>query len=406
MLEGIKRLLNSSDNRGFLDADISWWPSGSATSSGANVTPNTAMTISTFNACVRYASETVGTLPIDIYRKTNEGKEVVLDHDQRNLLKYEPSPNYTSSTFRITVIAQLLLYGNSFAIIHRNGSGRPISYELRPSNCIELRLHEGRVAYWDIEKKEVFLSHEILHFMDMSDDGIWGRSRVQVLRESLGETLAARNYGSSFFKNGVNIGSVLMSDRKMSKESILAYKKSFKAAHTPGDLAVLEQGVKYEPIKSTIPFTDADYIASRNLHAEEICRMFLIPPHIVGIMGKMSFNNIYEMQINAVNNCIRPLCKIFTAELNRKIFKSDNKYKEVVDMDLKGLLEGDPAGRAQLYKLLSDRGAMNRNEMRAKENMNAVDGGDQYYISHNMIPVEMAGKIFNTGNSNTDEREA
>ena len=277
--------------------------------SGKSVNEMTAMQTTAVYACVRILSEAIASLPIHVYRYKDGGKEMVCDHPLYTLLHDEPNPEMTSFVFRKTLMSHLLILGNAYAQIIRNGKGEVLSlYPLLPGKMSVERDSNGVLYYVysrcsdenpNIKKMgNITLRQEdVLHIPGLGFDGLIGYSPIAMARNAVGMTMVCEEYGASFFANGANPGGVLkhpgvLKDPAKVMDSWNAVYHGTTNAHK---IAVLEEGMKYQQIG--IPPEEAQFLETRKFQINEIARLFRIPPHMVGDLEKSSFSNIEQQSL-------------------------------------------------------------------------------------------------------------
>ena len=263
------------------------------TSSGRPVTERSAMQMTAVYSCVRILAEAIAGLPLHVYRyKDGGGKEKALDHPLYRLLHDEPNPEMTSFVFRETLMTHLLLWGNAFAQVLRNGKDEVIGlYPLMPNRMMVGRDEAGRLYYeyqrtWDEPAGRfdtVRLSaREVLHIPGLGFDGLVGYSPIAMAKNAIGLAQATEDYGASFFANGAAPGGVLehpgtIKDPARVRES---WQSTFGGARNGNKIAVLEEGMKYTPI--SVSPEQAQFLETRKFQINEIARIFRIPPHMIG----------------------------------------------------------------------------------------------------------------------------
>ena len=272
-------------------------------SSGKAVNEKTALQTTAVYACVRILAETIASLPFHTYRYTLNGKEKAIEHPIYYLLHSEPNPEMTSFVFRETLMSHLLLWGNAYAQIIRDGRGRVLGlYPLLPNKVIVNRNQHGELVYqYEKEGQTYFLrSYEVLHIPGLGFDGIIGYSPIAMAKNAVGMAIATEEYGAKFFANGANPGGVLehpgvVKDPARIRESWNAVYQGSSNAHR---VAVLEEGMKFQSIG--IPPEQAQFLETRKFQINEIARIFRIPPHMIGDLEKSSFSNIEQQSLEFV----------------------------------------------------------------------------------------------------------
>jgi HK97 family phage portal protein len=379
-----------------------------STSSGKTVNERTAMQTTAVYACVRILAETIASLPLHTYKYTKDGKEKATEHQLYYLLHDEPNPEMTSFVFRETLMSHLLLWGNAYAQIIRDGRGQVVAlYPLLPDIMRVDRNTSGELYYEYHSDKGVFILNkdDVLHIPGLGFDGLIGYSPIAMAKNAIGMAASAEEYGAKLFANGANPGGVLehpgvVKDPKKIRDSWNAVYQGSENAHR---VAVLEEGMKFQPI--SIPPEQAQFLETRKFQTEEICRIFRVPLHLVGNLERATFSNIEYQSIDFVVHTIRPWLVRLEQSINKSLFLKGERKEYFVSFVVEGLLRGDFASRMQGYSIGGiQNGIYSVNEIRNLENFNLLsdeDGGNLHIINGNMTKLKDAG-VF-TNKSNTKE---
>ena len=248
--------------------------------------------------------------------------------------------------------------------------------------------------YEDKKKRTIHESDNILHFTGLTTDGVTGLSPITQNMKSIGWSQAIEEYGNTFFKNGAKLSGVLQTDRALSETAIDRLRSSFNNTYSKltgaNQTAILEEGLTFKPIN--ISPEQAQFLASRTFSIEEICRIWNIPPHMLGDLSKSSFNNIEMQSQEFVTYTLMPYLTRIEMELNLKLFRTSEIGKMFVKFNTAGLLRGNIKDRADYYKTAIANGWMSINEVRAKENMNKIQDGDKHVMQLNMTTIEKIGE--------------
>ena len=369
------------------------------TASGKTVNERTAMQTTAVYACVRILAETIASLPLNVYRSTDNGKEKATDHQLYYLLHDEPNPEMTSFVFRETLMSHLLLWGNAYAQIIRDGRGRILAlYPLLPDRMTVDRTTEGQL-YYEYRKDTGYVilrPEDILHIPGLGFDGLVGYSPIAMAKNAIGMAIATEEYGGKFFANGASPGGVLehpgvVKDPARIRESWNAVYQGSGNAHR---IAVLEEGMKFQSIG--IPPEQAQFLETRKFQTEEICRIFRVPPHLVANLDKATFSNIEHQSISFVVHTIRPWLVRLEQGMNKALLSPSEKGQYFVGFVVDGLLRGDYASRMQGYAIGIQNGFLSPNDVRTLENMNTIEHGDIYAMNGNMLKLEDVGAYANT----------
>jgi HK97 family phage portal protein len=368
------------------------------TASGKTVNERTAMQTTAVYACVRILAETIASLPLNVYRSTDNGKEKAIDHQLYYLLHDEPNPEMTSFVFRETLMSHLLLWGNAYAQIIRDGRGKVLAlYPLLPDRMMVDRTTEGQL-YYEYRKDTGYVilrPEDILHIPGLGFDGLVGYSPIAMAKDAIGMAIATEEYGGKFFANGASPGGVLehpgvVKDPARIRESWNAVYQGSGNAHR---IAVLEEGMKFQSIG--IPPEQAQFLETRKFQTEEICRIFRVPPHLVANLDKATFSNIEHQSISFVVHTIRPWLVRLEQGMNKALLSPSEKGQYFVGFVVDGLLRGDYSSRMQGYAVGIQNGFLSPNDVRALENMNTIEHGDIYAMNGNMLKLEDVGAYAN-----------
>ena len=385
---------------------------------GKPVNEKTAMQVTAVYACVRILSEAIASLPLHVYKyKDGGGKELVRDHYLYYLLHDEPNPEMTSFVFRETLMSHLLIWGNAYAQIIRDGAGRVVAlYPLLPNKMSVERDDKGKLYYVYSrttdenpnfkEYGEIVLKpEEVLHIPGLGYDGLIGYSPIAMAKNAIGVSLACEEYGASFFSNGARPGGILehpgvLKDPAKVRDS---WNAAFGGVGNSGKTAILEEGMKFTPI--SIPNNEAQYLESRKYETTEIARLYRIPPHMIGDLEKSSFNNIEQMSMEFVKYTLDPWVIRWEQSLQRVLLLPGEKGHYFIKHNLDGLLRGDYQSRMNGYSIGRQNGWLSANDIREMENLNPIsvdEGGDLYLINGNMTKLEDAG-LFAGGQAEPEE---
>ena len=391
------------------------------TTSGKPVNERTAMQTTAVYACVRILAEAIASLPLHVYEYQDDGgKKLVHDHPLYYLLHDEPNPEMTSFVFRETLMSHLLIWGNAYAQIIRDGAGRVLGlYPLLPDKMEVQRDDRGNIYYVysrNSDENPMFKEYgniklkaeDVLHIPGLGFDGLIGYSPIAMAKNAVGMTLACEEYGASFFANGANPGGVLehpgvLKDPSKVRESWNSVYRGVNNAHK---IAVLEEGMKYQQIG--IPPEEAQFLETRKFQINEIARLYRIPPHMVGDLDKSSFSNIEQQSLEFVKYTLDPWVIRWEQSLQRSLLLPGEKGKYFIKLNVDGLLRGDYQSRMNGYAVGRQNGWFSANDIREMENMNPIpdeEGGNLYLINGAMTKLADAGAFAGADNGGQKEEE-
>lgn len=380
-------------------------------SSGKRVNEKTAMTMSAVYSCVRVLSETLASLPLHVYENTEVGSKKATQHSLYNLLHNEPNSEMTSFIFRETLMTHLLLWGNAYAQIIRNGKGDVLGlYPLMPDKMSVDRDEDNRIYYQYLTssgERVTLSSQDVLHIPGLGFDGLVGYSPIAMAKNAIGMSIAAEEYGAKFFSNGATPSGILEHPGTVKNAESLreSWTRGF-SGNNSHKVAILEEGMKYTPI--SISPNEAQFLETRKFQINEIARIFRIPPHMVGDLEKSSFSNIEQQSLEFVKYTLDPWVIRFEQAFNRRLLKDKEKDKFYIKFNVDGLLRGDYQSRMNGYAVGRQNGWMSANDIRALENLDRIpieEGGDLYLINGNMLPLKHAGAFANLEKEETTSEE-
>jgi HK97 family phage portal protein len=360
-----------------------------------------ALRINAVNACVRLRSETIGSLPCQVYRREADGRTVDRQHPLYRIL--HDAPNDSMSAFEFWQIAEqnLCTDGNFYAQIltdARNNVAELIPIDPEKMN-VQRDDETGIIVFVETTgaAPKTYAEGDILHIPGMGYDGrerLKGMSPVAYMRQSLELSADAESYGARYFRNNAAPPAYIAHPNTLSdkaKEGILEYfMKHFGGVRNAGKLGILEEGMQLKTVP--INHTDMQYLELRKFQVEEIARMYRVPLHMIGELSRSTNNNIEHQGLEWATNTIRPECTRIERRINMQLFGPRESAVFYAEFNLDALMRGDSAGRAAYYSALRNIGAINANEIRGRENMNPYDGGEVYMVQGAMIPVAMAGQ--------------
>ena len=353
-----------------------------------------ALTLSSVWCAVRLLSESVSSLPCGVYTKEPNGDKVEAVNDRiYNLIKFKPNNYQNKITFFEYVMMSICMTGNSYVQIVRDNSGNPVQLMPIDSALVDVVINEGELFY-QIDGGGVLDSADVLHFKTLTDDGIVGLSPIDQCAKAINWGINVEEFGSTFFKNGAKPSSVLSTDRALSETAIQRLKNSFNSSYSKlsqsNSTIILEEGLTFKPI--SISPEQAQFLASRQFSIEEVARIFNVPPHMLKDLTKSSFNNIEMQSQEFVTYTLMPYITRIENEMNLKLFRTNELGYKFIEFNVNGLLRGDVKSRNEAYKTAITNGYMSINEVRQKENLNSIEGGDKHFMQLNMTTIEKIGE--------------
>lgn len=361
---GLERRGKSTFNTYWTDAAYA------SLTSVSNVTPKTAETLSTVTACISAISETIASLPLHLYKRTESGRERVSDHPLARTLHDIPNERQSAIEFREQMTAAMLLRGNAYARIVRGNDGQVRQLlPLHNDRVYVLDLHDGRLGYEVTRQdgsKERLIQDDVFHLRHRSDDGVLGISPIARSKETLELALAERNHGNETFSNGAKLLGIIKIPGRLTKEQREMIKQSwgqFRAGMTP----VLDDGADYSTVSMTLE--DAEWIAARQFSVEEVCRLFRVPPTIIGDLRHGNYSNTSELFRQFVTLSLRRHLVAWEQAISRQLLTEAGRRTMFAEHGVEGLLRGDSKTRADFYHQAITDGWMMVDEVRQLENL-------------------------------------
>mgnify|MGYP003373895950 CR=1 FL=1 len=359
----------------------SYWSDFQALRSGP-VNATTAQSVSAVYACVAAVSETVASLPLILFRRKGDDRERASDHPLYRVLHDQANPHMTALELRELMQAQVLLRGNSFARIVTGWDGQVRELWPLPVDTSVLRLPDGKLAYEyssKAGKRMRLLSDEVLHLKHrVGDDTVLGVSPIAAAREVVQLALAERQHGTAMFEGGTRLSGVLTMPGALKDTQRDTLKSSWKTQYAgsknAGGVPILEGGMTYQPISMTAD--DAQYLASRQFSVEEVCRLFRVPPTLVGDLRHGNYSNSVELARQFVTLTLRRHLLMWEQGIASKLLTEAGRRIYFAEHQVEGLLRGDSVNRASFYSSGIRDGWMLPSEARRLENLSTVPGID------------------------------
>ena len=366
--------------------------------SGKSVTPSSAIQVSAVYACVRVIAETIASLPLHIYEATDAGSRKANEHPLYRLLHDEPNTEMTSFIWREVMLSHLLLWGNSYCQILRSGRSRIVGlYPLLPDHMAVDRDTKGKLTYTYTTSEgrmEQLNPEDVLHIPGLGFDGVMGYSPIALEKAAIGLGIAAEEYGSKFFQNGARPSGILTHPNTVKDPASLraSWNAAYGGSGNASRVAVLEEGMTFVPL--SMPNNEAQFLETRKFQVTEICRIFRVPPHMIGDLERATFSNIESQNISFAVHTIRPWLVRIEQAINKTLIPENEKGRYYAQFNIDGLMRGDYKSRMEGYAIARQNGWMSANDIRALENLNPIseeEGGNAFLVNGNMIPISFAG---------------
>jgi len=367
---------------------------GGPTDAGVAVSEQSSMRTSAVYACVTLIAKTIGSLPLKVYRRRNNGDSVeVPDSLPYYLLHDEPNPVMTSCVWREFLAANMLLGGNAYAVIGRNQANQAIDLFPVHARAVTPERVDGRNRYivrLGDNSTETIDQSDMLHIPGLGYDGLKGQSVITwAARQAVGLALATEQHGSRLFSNGARLGVVLKHPKNLSKPAADRLAVQFDQQHAGlsnvARTLILEEGIDVSNVSMTSE--DAQFLETRRFQVEDIARFFGVPPHMIGHTEKTSSwgTGVEQQTLGFLTFTLLPWLTRMEQEFNRKLFPRSPFYAQ---FKVQGLMRGDSKARSDYYASGHQNGWLTTNEIRKAEDLEPVPGGDTLFVQTNLAPME------------------
>lgn len=381
---------------------------GANSASGVHVSPEQAMRVIAFLACVKLLAETIASLPINTFALDGGGNRErdPLDYRAR-MLSLEPNPDMTAFKFRSYLIVSMAVWGNGYVWIETDGSGKVVAlWPIMPSTISKRRDENGQTR-WEVkmgpdQRPGWLYDAEVLHFQGIGLDTQSGLSSVNQARGSLGISIAAEDYAGRMFANDGSPGAVLSTERPMTDEQFDTFRARWRSMHeglrNSHRFALLPPGMTLA--RSGFDPSNLQMIEARKFQVREMARLFRIPPHMIGdLEGSATFASVEAMSIDFVTYTLMPWLVNIEQVFNRRLFgfPADLKAGRFMEHDTSVLLRADSVSRAKIDNVYRLAGIKTANEIREPIGLPPIEGGDVLWQPVNVQVVGPDGGAITPG---------
>lgn len=364
---------------------------GLRTTSGVNVSPESALRHTTVLICIRVLAESVASLPCILYKRRKDGgKDRATDHPLYKVLHDKANGWNTSFEYFEGTMSNLASRGNGYSFVERNNKGQTVGLiPLNPDGVDIKQAADWSPTYEAVmpdNSKQKLSTLEMHHLRGPLPRGYKGRSIITLAREAIGLGLATEKFGSALFENGAKPSGVLKHPKVLLTPAQDRLKTQFAERHSGLDNAhrplILEEGMEWVPL--SINPDDAQFLETRKFQRSEIAGIFRVPAHFVNDMEKATFSNIEHQTLDFIMQSLRPWLVRFEQAINRDLLTPAEREEYFVEFLMDGILRGDFFTRMQGYALQIQNRIATPNEVRAKENQNPIEGGDKLVETNNI----------------------
>jgi HK97 family phage portal protein len=373
---------------------------GGKTNSGQSVNEFRAMQQATVYSCVRIIAETIASLECRVYKtRTKGGKELATNHALWKVVRSKPNPEMTAFSFWETIVHHLLIFGNGYAEIVRDGNAKIVElFPLMPNQTTLERNPRDKKLYYrtiiPVSNEQVVLPFEkVLHIPGLGFDGRQGYSPIHMMREALGLTLSLEEYGARYFGNGAKPGGVLEHPETLSEGAAKNLRKSWNEMHeglsNSHRIAILEEGMKYKQLG--LAPEDSQFLESRQFQKREIAQIFRVPLHKLADLEKTSYASSEQQSIEFVQDCIRPWLERIEQSMAFKLLDEKELDKICIEFYVDSILRGDSKTRNEVLQIQRQNGIITANDWREAEDMNPSDdeSADKLLVNSAMVAANV-----------------
>jgi HK97 family phage portal protein len=361
-----------------------------------SVTPETSVRISTVYTCILVRAESLSTLPASVKQYTSTGSTTAEKHPAHYLIHTRPNPFQTASDFWKSISMHMDLYGNAYAVISYSGRMLPTRIDLIPDPVeMKISVYDGKPLY--SYKGKTYEDWQILHFKDLSIDGVYGISKIAYNAETIGYAYKLKSYGKNaigskppgYFSTDAPFDTV----RKQQDEISKGWKERIAAGQTP----TLPFGLKYNNL--IISPNDAQYLEAVNATKEDIYGMFRVPPTLAQNYERATFANAEQQDLVFLKYTIMPLLTNIEQECNTKLFAESNKTASepfYVKFNANAFMRGDLKSRAEFYIRLAQYGLIDGDQVADLEDWNKWEGGNRRFVPLNTVPLDRVDEVIDS----------
>ena len=395
------KLLERRSDESSLRKPAAWmvdWSGGAPSASGVRVNLDTARTLSVVWACLRVISEDIAKLPLRVYQEKGDTREVVKPHPVNQLLNRRPNPRTIAVTMRQFLMLHAMTSGNGFAEIQRNNAGIPIALHPIHSRRVKVEQDGEQLRYCVSNpdgKDSELRADQMLHVRGVGDNGVTGQSVISFARDSMGMGLSAQQYAGRFLERGMRPVGVLKTTAKLSDVAVTNLRKSMEdlygGSKNAGKVPIFDNGLEWQNI--SINPDDAQFLESRKFTGLEVCQWFRCPPHKVFDLTGTNNGSLEQQEQRYVDDSLGFWFISIEQECHEKLLSEDEKPDHYFKHNADAKLRGDFKTRQEGYAIARQNGYMNVNEIRAKEDLPPVEGGELYLAPLNMTTLEKLGQI-------------
>lgn len=361
---------------------------------GIHINAKNALQTTAVFACVRLLSESIASLPLFLYRKTETGKEKATDDPLYGVLHDVPNPETDSFQFRQAFVANMLIYGRGYAEVVRNNAGQIVQMWNITTPYVRVQRNtetqELEYVVTPSGKERFVLRKDQIFRVDwFSMDTLNAFKPLELAQNAIGLGEAAEEFASNYFRNGANVGGLIEYPEVIDDNQAERFRKDVRTAYeglsNTARLMFLEQGSKFQKVSNTPE--ESQMLETRKFQVEEVARFYNVPPHMVGDLDHATFSNIEQMSLNYVIYTLRPYLVRIEKAITAQLLTPQEQTTYFPKFSVDALLRGSYLARMQGYAQARQNGWMNANEIRDLEDMDSIpdDQGGNAYLANGAL---------------------
>lgn len=365
-----------------------------------------SLALSAVYRCVEVITNGVASLPVKLYRTDEKGFKYEMHNNLSFILSKKPTGKINAFTFYKLIVKDILLQGNAYALILRNGKGEVIGLQYIQAGLVSPIDRGDRIEYQVTGIKGFVRQEDILHFMNYTDNGVFGISVLTHARRTLGIADYGENASENFYKSGGCTTGFLKFDGpssgKQREEILSAWNQATGGVRNqPNGIPVLPANVNYTQL--SVNPADAQLLESREFSIVEICRFFGVSPTKCFDLTHASYNNSEMAELAFLNDTLRPLLTKIEMEMETKLFKPEEGYD--IKFDVSELLRTDKKSQAEYFTKLFNLGVLSPNDIRKELDMDEIEGGDIHCAQINLTSIKNLEFVNATADNRQKEPE-
>ena len=365
-----------------------------------------SLALSAVYRCVEVITNGVASLPVKLYRTDEKGFKYEMHNNLSFILSKKPTGKINAFTFYKLIVKDILLQGNAYALILRNGKGEIIGLQYIQAGLVSPIDKGDRIEYQVTGIKGFVRQEDILHFMNFTDNGVYGISVLTHARRTLGIADYGENASENFYKSGGCTTGFLKFDGpssgKQREEIFSAWNQATGGVRNqPNGIPVLPANVNYTQL--SVNPADAQLLESREFSVVEICRFFGVSPTKCFDLTHASYNNSEMAELAFLNDTLRPLLTKIEMEMETKLFKPEEGYD--IKFDVSELLRTDKKSQAEYFTKLFNLGVLSPNDIRKELDMDEIEGGDIHCAQINLTSIKNLEFVNATADNRQKEPE-